>query len=138
MAEAKVVETIEADIDKVWPEISNFRSIEPGAGVEAVDYEGDGVGMVRRIKTPNGTIEERLESCDDAAHEFSYAIVNDDHPLPFSDYSAVVKLEDNNGSTTVNWVGTFNSRGIEDDKAVELACGIYKNLIDQARKAVAG
>ena len=137
MLEAKVVEKIDADVDAVWPEISNFRSIKPGPGIEAVDYEGDGVGMTRHVKTANGTIVERLESLDDKDHVFSYAIINDDGPLPFADYSAVVRLEaDDSGGTTVNWVGTFVSRGLEDDKAVELACNIYKNLINQARQAV--
>lgn len=138
MLEAKVVETIAAGIDKVWPVISDFRGISPGPGIDAVDFEGDGVGMTRHIKTANGTIVERLESLDDNAFSFSYAIINDDGPLPFSDYSSQVNLEaTGDGATQVTWVGSFNSRGIPDDKAIELASGIYKNLIEQARKAVA-
>lgn len=137
MLEAKVVETIDAAIDKVWPEISNFQSIKPGPGIDAVDYQGEGVGMTRHIKTANGTVVERLESFDSAAHRFSYAIVNDDSPLPFSNYSSVVKLETDGGSATkVTWVGSFDSRGIPDEQAVELACSIYKNLIGQTREAV--
>lgn len=138
MLEAKVVETIDASIDKVWPEISNFRSIKPGPGIDAVDYEGEGVGMTRHVKTANGTIVERLDSLDDGAHTFSYSIINDDGPLPFSDYSSSVKVESvGDAVTQVTWVGNFNSRGIPDDKAVELACGIYTNLINQARQASA-
>ena len=137
MLEAKVVETVAAGIDKVWPVISNFRGISPGGGIEAVNFEGDGVGMTRHIKTANGTIVERLESLDDAGYSFSYAIINEDGPLPFSDYSSKVNLETTGeGATQVTWVGSFNSRGIPDDKAIELASGIYKNLIEQARKAV--
>ena len=109
--------------------------IQPG--IVGIDYEGDGVGMTRSVKTANGTIVERLESCDDASHEFSYAIINKDAPLPFAGYSAVVKLEAlGDNATQVNWVGTFNSRGIDDDKAIGLACSIYKNLIGQARNAL--
>ena len=138
MLEARVVETIAAGIDKVWPVISNFRGISPGPGIDAVDYEGDGVGMTRHIKTPNGTIVERLESLDDNAYSFSYAIINADGPLPFSDYSSKVNLETTgDNETTVTWVGSFNSRGVPDDKAIEIASGIYKGLIQQARKAVA-
>lgn len=136
MLEARVVETIDAAIDKVWPLISNFRSVQPGPGIEAVDYEGDGVGMTRHIKTANGTIVEKLESLDGAAYTFSYAIINEDSPLPFADYSSKVTLQEEGGTTTVNWVGSFNSRGIEDDKAIGLASGIYKNLINQVRQAL--
>jgi len=137
MLEAKVVETIAAGVDKLWPILGNFRGVKAGGGIESVDFEGDGVGMTRHIHLANGTIVEQLATYDDAAHQFSYAIVNDDGPLPFADYSAVVKLtEDGNGVTTVEWTGSFNARGVSDEQAVQIATGIYKNGIEQARKAV--
>ena len=136
MLEAKVVETIDAGVDAVWPVISNFRSIQPGPGIDAVDYEGEGVGMTRHIKMANGNIIERLDALDDANHMFSYSIINEDSALPFLNYSSKVTLEGDGNSTTVTWVGTFESRGIPDEQAIGLASSIYQNLINQARQAV--
>lgn len=136
MLEAKVVETIDAGINAVWPVISNFRSIQPGPGIDAVDYEGEGVGMTRTIRTGNGNIVERLDALDDVGHMFSYSIINEDSALPFANYSSKVMLDGDDSSTTVTWVGKFDGRGIPDDQAVGLASSIYKNLIEQARQAV--
>ena len=138
MAQAKVVETIEANADAVWQELGNFSGIQPGPGIDSVDYEGEGVGMVRTIRTPNGNVVERLENHDAQARTFTYAIINDDSPLPFADYSATVNMTDNgDGTTTVDWTGTFEPRGVNEEKATKIASGIYAGAIQGARKALA-
>jgi carbon monoxide dehydrogenase subunit G len=139
MAQAKVVERIGAPVDAVFAILGNFRGVEPGPGIEAVDFEGDGVGMTRSIRLPNGTVVERLEAFDADARSYRYAIVNDDCPLPFADYSATVTLTDNgDGTTTVDWTGTFEPKGVAEDKAVALASSIYTNAIKGARTALGG
>ena len=137
MAEAKVVEQIAAPVARVFEELGNFRGIKPGGGIERVDYEGEGVGMTRSIHLANGTIVERLESYDAEARTWTYAIVNDDGPLPFANYAATVTLTDNgDGTTTVDWTGRFEPRGLEESKAVALASSIYVNAIGGARAAL--
>ena len=55
--------------------------------------------------------------------------------LPFTDYSATIRLSDNgDGTTSVDWTGQFESRGIGEEKAVKLASGIYSNAINNAKK----
>ena len=39
MAEAKVVDSIKADIESVWAELGNFSGVKAGPGIESVDYE---------------------------------------------------------------------------------------------------
>jgi hypothetical protein len=137
MAQAKVVEQIGAPIDRVFAQLGNFAGIKPGPGIEAVDYEGQGVGMTRTMRLANGTVVERLDALDEAERSWTYAITNDDSPLPFANYSATVKLEDNgDGTTTVNWVGTFDPKGVEEAQAVKFACAIYGNAIKGARAAL--
>lgn len=140
MAQAKVVETINAAADRVWGQLGDFAGVKPGPGIDRVDYEGDGVGMTRAIHLANGgAVVERLQHHDAAAHTFTYAIINDDSPLPFTNYSATVALTDNgDGSTTVDWTGTFEPRGIEEAKGIKIASGIYTNAIGAARKTLEG
>ena len=54
MLEAKVVDTIRADVEAVWAELGNFSGIKAGPGIDSVDYEGEGEGMTRSINMSNG------------------------------------------------------------------------------------
>ena len=137
MAEAKVVKQISAPADAVWAQLSDFSSIKPGGPVETVSYEGEGVGMVRTIGMGGGSVVERLEAHDDASRTFTYAIINEDGPLPFSNYSATVSITDNgDGTSTVDWTGTFEPRGVEEQQAINVATGIYAGAIKGARIAL--
>ncbi len=134
MAETKVVEKINASLDQVWSNLGNFAGLKPGSGIESVDYKGEGVGMVRSIKLTIGTVIERLDHYDPEAKNYGYSIINEDSPLPFLNYSATVQLlknEDN--TTTVEWTGTFEPRGIEESQAKTLAYNMYTNAINGAR-----
>ena len=135
MLEAKVVETIQSDIESVWAQLGNFAGIKAGPGIDSVDYEGEGEGMTRSINMSNGSVVERLDVHDSGEKVFTYSIINENSPLPFVGYSATVCLADNgDGSTAVDWTGSFDARGVEDEKAVKLAKGIYSNAINNAKK----
>ena len=134
MAETKVIDKINASLDHVWSNLGNFSSLKPGSGIESVDYKGEGVGMIRSIKLSIGTVIERLDHYDSEAKNYGYSIINEDSPLPFLNYSATVQLlknEDN--TTTVEWTGTFEPRGIEESQAKTLAYNMYTNAINGAR-----
>ena len=137
MAEARVVETIEAPIAKVWARLGNFSGIEIGQGLEAIEYQGEGVGMTRTMTVAIGTIIERLDRYDEQSRKYSYSIVNDDCPLPFADYSATLELkETSDGQTEVVWIGTFEPKNASEEKAVNLAKSLYSNAIAGARAAI--
>ena len=84
MAEAKVVDSIKADIESVWAELGNFSGVKAGPGIESVDYEGEGVGMTRSINMSNGSVVERLDVHDTENKIFTYSIINEDSVLPLS------------------------------------------------------
>ena len=134
MTETKVVEKINASLDQVWSNLGNFAGLKPGSGIESVDYKGEGVGMIRSITLSIGTVIERLDHYDSEAKNYGYSIINEDSPLPFLNYSATVQLlknEDN--TTTVEWTGTFEPRGIDESQAKTLAYNMYTNAINGAR-----
>lgn len=137
MAEAKVIEQVAASADAVFRSLGNFRGIEVGPGINGVDYEGEGIGMTRSIHLPNGSVVERLEAYDEQNRTWTYAIINGDSPLPFSDYSATVIVKDNgDDTTTIDWTGTFEPRGVDEAQAVKFASAIYSNAIKGARAAL--
>ncbi|MEE2782539.1 MAG: SRPBCC family protein [Pseudomonadota bacterium] len=136
MAEAKVVKKIGASADAVWDQLSDFAGISPGGPIEAVRYEGEGVGMVRYLTMGGGQVIERLEAHDAEQRTFTYAIINDDCPLPFADYSATVNItDDGDGTCTVDWTGTFEPKG-DEQTAINTASGIYAGAIKGARIAL--
>ena len=138
MATVVVEETVNAPRAAVFKILGNFSSIKAGPGIDKVDYEGEGVGMRRHIHTPGGCITERLTEHAEAEGVFAYVIENDDSPLPFTGYSArVVMSEGEDGTTIVNWSGTFEPRGVEEAKAKAIASGIYQRGIEGAKKALA-
>ncbi|MEM7000670.1 MAG: SRPBCC family protein [Pseudomonadota bacterium] len=138
MARANVNKDIQAPAAEVWSQLADFAGIKPGGPIEAVSYEGEGVGMVRTLTMGGGQVAERLEEHDADQLTFTYAITNDDSPLPFKNYSATVKLTDNgDGSTNVDWTGTFEAEG-DEGAAINVATGIYAGAIKGAKIALQG
>ncbi len=137
MATANVTKTVNAPADAVWQHLGKFDAIKPGGPIEAVSYEGEGVGMVRTLTMNGGPVIERLELHDAASRTFVYAIINDDSPLPFTGYSAKVEITDNGDhSSTVSWTGTFEAKGIPEADAINVATGIYAGGIKGAQIAL--
>ena len=133
MVEAKVVKEIDAPGADVFGVLCVFDGIKAGGPVEAVSYEGEGVGMVRNLTMAAGEVIERLDLLDEDSLTMTYSIINDDSPLPFSNYSATVKINDNgDGSCTVDWTGTFDPKG-DSEAAINTATGIYAGAIKGAK-----
>lgn len=140
MTKANVNEKVNAPADKVWNVLGDFGGVDVGGMIESCDVEGDGVGAVRTIKLAGGAgqVVERLEAYDPASKTFTYAIINDDCPLPVANYSATVKIEDNGDDTcTVDWTGSFEPKG-EEGQVVEMIKGIYTGGIEGARQKTGG
>lgn len=137
MSTANVTKTLNTNAQTVWEQLSPFDSLKPGGAITAVEYQGEGVGMQRTIKMGDGEVVERLEVHDAATTTFSYRILNDDSPLPFTDYSATVIIRDNNdGTSTVDWTGTFEPRGVPEADAIKVATGIYAGAIKGTKIAL--
>ena len=93
--------------------------------------------MTRSINMSNGSVVERLDVHDAENKIFTYSIINEASVFPFANYSATIRLSDNgDGTTGVDWMGQFEARGVEEEKAVKLASGIYSNAINNAKKVL--
>lgn len=137
MSTANVTKTLNASAQSVWDQLSPFDRLKAGGNITAVEYQGQGVGMIRTIKMGDGEVVERLEEHNAATCTFSYRILNDDSPLPFTDYSATVIIRDNGDNTsTVDWTGTFEPRGVPEADAIKVATGIYAGAIKGTKIAL--
>ena len=132
--EVVVEEIVAAPADAVWAVMSNFGGIERSATIQDVVIEGSGVGMLRTLTmTGGGIVQERLETFDPASRTYSYAIVNQDSPLPVSGYLSTLTISANDGHARVRWSSRFEPVGIPAEKAEALIAGIYKGGIQRAR-----
>lgn len=134
MATAQVVKTVKAPLASVWQHLGNFARIQPGGDIESVEYEGEGVGMVRTLGSGGRIVVERLEEHNEAARRYTYAIINEDTQLPFFDYTATVQLGDNgDDTTTIIWTGIFEPRGVPEADAIRTVTGIYDGAIKEVK-----
>jgi len=131
---ASVTETVAASAQDVWAILSDFGGIEPNEMIASCTVEGEGVGALRTIGlNGGGEILERLESHDDGARVFSYAIVKE-CPLPVQNYLSTVKVSDSGaGACSVDWSSTFDAVGAPEADVIKLIEGVYKVGIQRAR-----
>ena len=134
MTTVNIKENVAASADDVWRVLSDFGGIEPNEMIAGCSLEGEGVGAVRTITLKGGgEIVERLESQDDSARVFRYAIIND-CPLPVENYSATVAVIDaGSGTAQVDWTGNFDPAGAPEEQVVTLIEGVYRGGIQRAR-----
>ncbi len=132
-----VVESIAANANDVFQILGDFGRIKVGGAITAFELKGEGVGAVRTITTGGGQVIERLDEYDSKKLVFAYSILNEDNPLPVSNYSAHVKIIANDEtSCTVNWTGTFEPKGADEATASKVVHGIYTRGIAGTREVL--
>lgn len=138
MASVQVQGQVNASVDEVWQLVADFGGLGKWADPQLIascQADGNNVGAVRTIVLADGgAIRERLDALEPDAHRFTYAIVGES-PIPVDNYSATVKLTAGEGGTLVDWVSTFEPRGISQAEAEKLVTGIYTGGIAGLRKA---
>lgn len=140
IVKVQVIEVVDLPLDKAWPVFSDFSALMGAAPPGALIVDGINVGAERRLSTPDGVIVERLESLDPAAHTFTYAIINDDAPLPVSRYLGTVEMRTlGPESCEVAWSAEYT---LADDRAGEAVkesfASAYRQMIRYLAKKAAG
>jgi hypothetical protein len=139
MAEVKVEESVEAPASAVWELASDFGGVDKWAGpaILGCSVEGEGIGAVRTLSLPGGaTLQEKLESFDEAARTLSYSIV-DPSPLPLRGYLSTLHVaEDGPQRCRVEWSGRMEPAGASEEQVTGMIRGIYTGGIAGIRKAL--
>lgn len=139
MTTVEVIETIDSNAQAVWNILGDFGGIKIGGPITAFSLDGEGVGAVRTITMGGSNIVERLEEFNAEARALKYAILNDDCPLPVSQYSATIEvISDGENACTVKWIGSFEPKGAPEEVATKAVRGIYTGGIARARKETGG
>lgn len=112
-------------VDKAWALIGDFCGIKDWhpvvANCELKEVDG---AKIRTLTTTDGAVlVEKLTNWDDAAHSYSYEIL--ESPLPVANYVSTLKVEDNGGTAAIDWSSTFDAKGASDEEAAKIIIGIY-------------
>jgi carbon monoxide dehydrogenase subunit G len=127
MAQASASIDIAVPPDQVWQLIGGFNSLPDWLPYIPKSELREG-GRVRHLANPDGqTIVERLEAFDNAAHSYSYSILQ--APFPVTGYQSTlcVLATDAGRGSRVKWSGQFTPKGVSDQEASRLFQSIYED-----------
>ena len=132
MERTEVKETINTSAENVWGIISQFSGIEKYVpAIENSVGKGEGEGMERTCTMGNGaSFDETLLKLDHQNMELHYN-VHDPSPLPFSKYTATMKvtsIDSNNCELTWNCNYKVDSGTVEE--ADSMLTGIFLSGIE--------
>lgn len=131
MVDVVVTKEINVPAAKVWPLLADFGDMSWVPGMGAVEIEGQGVGMIRKISVGEGPPAiERLEALDNEAMSFRYSIVSG-NPMPVENLQGggvVEALDDSR--CLITWSATAVEVGVSEDEAAEMLSGFYSGLLE--------
>jgi hypothetical protein len=92
-----------ASADAVWTKIGDFCGIGKWhPAIEKCVLSADGKERTLSLKG-GGTVVEKLEKRDDAAHSYTYSIVSG--PLPVANYTSTISVAAAGTGSTITWSG---------------------------------
>lgn len=119
---------------EVWAIIGDFGALadwHPAATASSAETVGGEIH--RTIVVGDGAkLVEKLESHDDAAHSYSYSIL--EGPLPVDDYLSVLSVAADGEGSVIHWSGRFVAKGAPDDQAEAVIGGIYDLGLNELKK----
>jgi hypothetical protein len=135
---------IEAPLDKVWPWLDDFttwhRWIPSITATEMRDGLDQGpVGSIRDLELAvGGTAAEQLLSKDAVNHTFSYTFYGPTR-FPVRKYvgSVWVAPVTTDGTTFIQWTGTFEADAADEPAVKEIFEGIYASFFEALKKSTA-
>ena len=94
MVEVSVERDYEFGADKVWAVFADFGNVSWVPGIEKVELEGEGVGMIRHLSVPvYPQLHERLDALDHEERVLEYSIPHVEY-IAVKDYRARAHVVD--------------------------------------------
>jgi len=130
MIEVSVERELEFSADVVWALIADFGDVSWVPGVEKVELEGEGVGMIRHLTVPVfPQLHERMDAIDHEKMILDYSIPAVAF-LAVKDYYAraeVVPMD--SARCQVIWSCRAEAEGVEDAEAVSKIEAFYDAIL---------
>jgi hypothetical protein len=132
MPSFSVTEPVDAPAAVTWKLVGNFA--DDSWTQATFTLEGDGVGALRSIPTPNGAIVERLERLDDVAMVLGYESVSGSS-FPATDYHGTFTVRATGvDSSEIEWAASYQT---DDPDAMKAALSrAYSGGLKAMRRAI--
>ncbi len=132
MTKVSMQTKLNVSADRVWSLIGGFNALPDWhPAVEKSELEEE--GQMRRLSLAGGgTIIEKLEKINENERTYSYSIV--DSPLPLANYTAILKVTEDEDGCTVDWSSQFDPAGGTEGEAADVVRGIYQAGFDNLKK----
>lgn len=139
MARYQIEGEIEMSADALWRVLCDFGEVGWLPGNPDYESEGEGVGMIRTIRTPPlPTVRERLDAIDEENRAIHYRVL-DGNPMPVDDYRASMKVVDlGEGRSRLVWSSTWEPKDVSEEKARKAVDGLYTGVLAAIQKNLAG
>ena len=130
MSEFRLDGDFEIPADALWGAVRDFGNVSWLPGDPDFESEGDGVGMIRTIRTPPfPTVREQLEAIDEAGCAIHYTVI-EGMPMPVSDYHATMKVIDlGGGRSRLEWSSTWEPDGASEAEALKVVEAMYTGVM---------
>ena len=135
---------IEASADRVWKLFATHdgQRIASSGFVKAMEFEGQGLGMIRIMRTTghwgDATVVERCDLYDEREMEMMYRITDTGGIVPFADYEGRAKVIRAGADACVLMLrSTFIPVDMDEEDAKKLSEANFTLFFDNVRAAVA-
>jgi len=120
---------IDVPAGAAWAVLKDFGDFLRWGNIPGT-LEGDGIGMIRHMDTPEmGKWAEKLDIADDTTMTYGYTLVYGT-PIGMGKYTARVRVEAvDNGHAKLSWRGEFEAAESHDAASVAgMLKGAYANM----------
>ena len=130
MGEYRTDGDFEISAEALWSAVRDFGNVSWLPGDPDFESEGDGVGMIRTIRTPPlPTVREQLKAIDEADRAIHYTVI-DGNPMPVRDYQATMKVVDlGGGRSRLEWSSTWEPEGVSEADALKVVEAMYAGVL---------
>ncbi len=139
MGHHQVAGEIAMSADALWRLLCDFGEVSWLPGNPDYECEGEGIGMIRTIRTPPlPTVRERLESIDEENRTVHYRVL-DGNPMPVDDYQASMQVVDlGDGRSRLVWSSTWEPKGVSEEEARKAVDDLYTGVLAAIQRNLAG
>ena len=130
MVEVQIEREFEFTAAAVWAVIADFGNVSWVPGVEKVEVEGDGIGMIRHLTVPVfPPLHERLEAVDHEKMSLEYSIPAVEY-ISVKNYRALAQvIELSPERCRVLWSCTAEAEGAPEEEATGKTRDFYEAML---------
>ena len=130
MVEVEIEREYGFGADVVWGVIADFGNVSWVPGIEKVDLEGEGVGMIRHLTVPVfPQLHERLDAIDPQEKVLEYSIPAVEY-IKVKNYSARAQVVDlGSGRCRVLWSCRAEAEGASEQQASDETRAFYEAML---------